>query len=526
MRQRLWSHLAIMTIALALAIDSGAQPGPSKDIRQFSTHFDTPGSLDPYQFQASPEAFISTAEHPGLLTIYHSGKDEEIKGILNEPIPLSDYPTPWGCEMDVMHSFWSKTSTVQVNLAIGINVELTFSDPSTWPADRTQKPPDTHAFQVYFVHIGSAWPEEGLAEQFLVWGDGDDAALYPDFEGDWDVELRTVHYQGKGIGPSKVHYYPSCIISSPTHVRFLLRFDQQNSPQIGKSLDVSRWGEITGVWNIGPILAPTSWIQERWPNAKPTQRDAEAYFSFVDFRSFPPFPTIEHYTHDFNHPGHIGLFSTELHGHIAETWSHPGYLTVTLGGGNNLAGGAFGPGDPWDLAHYAPPWELEYSFIAPDDTIPWNIVTGFGVRNASKSNANSWHPGVANFPGEGHKAGSVQIGKSGRAWELYMDTKFGPQFPDGVPEEILSHKPLHVLVRVIDTRRLQMGVKAKPDDPWFLTPVWESPYEIKTMYDHSFSYQTGKGAPENQQFLIDYFHYRQGLSGPISAETTCEDASP
>ena len=112
-----------------------AQTAEHKDIRNFSEHFDVPGSFGPYRFQASSETFISTAEHPGLLTIYHSGNDKEMKGILNQPLSLADYPPPWECEMDVMHSFWTKCASVQVNLAIGMNVEITFSDPSTWPED-------------------------------------------------------------------------------------------------------------------------------------------------------------------------------------------------------------------------------------------------------------------------------------------------------------------------------------------------------------------------------------------------------
>ena len=496
------------------------------DIRKFSDHFE-PGKPRRYTFEASDDVLISADEHPGLLTMYHSGKDEEIRGILDQSINLTDYPPPWECEMDVMHSFWTKTSyKIQINMAIGMNVELTFSDPSTWPEDRTKRPPDTHSFRVYFVHIGSAWPD-GLKEEFLVWGDCDDPEAYPHFQGDWDADVRIVSYEGKGVGPSKTHYYPTCIINSPTLVSFLLRYDQQNSPYIRRDVDVSRYGKITGVWNIGPIIASQSWIRERWPEGRPVPRDAEAYFGFVDFRHKPPFPTIEHFTKDFEHPGFIGRFSTEYHGHIAETWSHPGYLTITLAGGNNLPGSNFAPGDPISLKHYQPPWEVEMSLIPPSDDYPWSIVQGFGPRDKD-GRVRPWHPGVANFPGKGHVVGNVQIGRSsGRNnWDTYVDASFGPHFTEDLPEEIFQHGRVYLLTRILSTRHLQMGVKGRPDDPWLLTPVWECPYEIETMWDHSLSYQTGKGAPANQQYRIDYLHYRQGIKGGFPALLSHGQVSP
>jgi hypothetical protein len=498
----------------------------TRDIRKLSDHFE-PGKPRRYTFQASDDAYISTEEHPGLLTIYHSGRDEEIRGILDQPIKLADYPPPWECEMDIMHSFWTKTSyKIQINMAIGMNVELTFSDPSTWPEDRTQRPPDTHSFRVYFVHIGSAWPD-GLEEDFLVWGDCDDPDAYPHFQGDWDADVRITYYEGKGVGPSKTHYYPTVMIDSPTHLAFTLRYNQQNSPYISRGLDVSRYGKITGVWNIGPIIASQSWIKERWPEGQPVPRDAEAYFGFVDFRHKPPFPTIEHFTNDFEHPGFIGRYSTEYHGHIAETWSHPGYLAITLAGGNNLPGGNFAPGDRISLKHYKPPWELEMSFVPPSSDYPWSIVHGFGPREKD-GGSRAWHPGVANFPGKGHEVGNVQIGhSSGRNnWDTYIDQSFGPHFTEALPEETFKQGEIYLLTRILSTRHLQMGVKGRPDDPWQLTPVWECPYEIDTMWDHSLSYQTGKGAPANQQYLIDYLHYRQGIEEVIPATLSFGQVSP
>ena len=57
-----------------------------------------------------------------------------------------------------------------------------------------------------------------------------------------------------------------------------------------------------------------------------------------------------------------------------------------------------------------------------------------------------------------------------------------------------------------------MGVKAKPEDPWLFSPIYETSYEIGGFGEHAFGFHTGKGAPAYQQFLVDYWHYRKGLS--------------
>ena len=38
--------------------------------------------------------------------------------------------------------------------AIGLNLAVTFSDPSTWPKDRLKRPPQTREFQLLNVHLG------------------------------------------------------------------------------------------------------------------------------------------------------------------------------------------------------------------------------------------------------------------------------------------------------------------------------------------------------------------------------------
>jgi hypothetical protein len=56
----------------------------------------------------------------------------------------------------VQNSLASKgLSEKQIHYAIGLNSALTFSDPSTWPKDRSRLTPQTHAAQVFVVHLGN-----------------------------------------------------------------------------------------------------------------------------------------------------------------------------------------------------------------------------------------------------------------------------------------------------------------------------------------------------------------------------------
>src|SRR5687767_9982720 len=93
--------------------------GPSQDVRQWSSHFRPSEGLKDWQFYTStgrllaPEQqkddhFISTQEHPGLVTIRHSGADEQIKGTIGKPIRVTDTDYYWEFETEVLlHNFWN-----------------------------------------------------------------------------------------------------------------------------------------------------------------------------------------------------------------------------------------------------------------------------------------------------------------------------------------------------------------------------------------------------------------------------------
>ncbi len=180
---------SVVLLGLALALggaggDGGAMAG---DIAALDQHFNRPGGpIAPWMFvPAGNIKEFSTEEHPGLATIYEAGRGHDIKGLLEHPIRIGDYRLPWEFQTSLMQSF-NLTAGVgartQLNAAIGLNVAVTFSDPSTRPADRTKRPPRTREFQLLVVHLGCTgeagvgllqFSGEPHPETYLVWGRGD-----------------------------------------------------------------------------------------------------------------------------------------------------------------------------------------------------------------------------------------------------------------------------------------------------------------------------------------------------------------
>jgi len=76
-----------------------------------------------------------------------------------------------------------------------------------------------------------------------------------------------------------------------------------------------------------------------------------------------------------------------------------------------------------------------------------------------------------------------------------------------------------MLLRVMEKGNLQMGFKANPEDEWYLSPVWEPPVEIGAFGQHAFGAFNYVGTSDYHQLLIDYWHYRSGLSGPLENES-------
>src|SRR5262249_48922445 len=111
-------------LAVALATTTFAA-----DISDLDQHFNTPDvDIAPWMFipQQNIKEF-STAEHPGLATIYEAGAGQDVKGVLKDAIRIADYKLPWEFQTSLVQSF-NLTAGVgartQVNSAIGLNVAV------------------------------------------------------------------------------------------------------------------------------------------------------------------------------------------------------------------------------------------------------------------------------------------------------------------------------------------------------------------------------------------------------------------
>lgn len=117
-------------------------------IGRLNQHFNDAGAgIAPWQFVPRENIKeFSTARHPGLATIFEAGAGTDVKGLLKDPIGIDDFRLPWECQTSLVQSF-NATAGVgakkQVNIALGMNVAVTFSDPDEWPKDRSQRPADT-----------------------------------------------------------------------------------------------------------------------------------------------------------------------------------------------------------------------------------------------------------------------------------------------------------------------------------------------------------------------------------------------
>src|SRR5262249_55875740 len=206
---------------------------------------------------------VSTSEHPGLATIREAGKGKDIKGILKDPIRVNDYALPWEFQTSLVQSFSVLAGVgarTQYNTAIGLNVAVTFSDPSTWPADRTKRPADTRDFQLLVVHLGCTgeagvglpqYSNEPHPETYLVWGRGD---LGHTVMGDWRIPYVWIGDGAKYAGPASPQLFFRCVLLSPTELAVGIKFDASHGGNM-RTIECSQFGRITGVWEIGPIIS-------------------------------------------------------------------------------------------------------------------------------------------------------------------------------------------------------------------------------------------------------------------------------
>lgn len=579
---RLFLFLLVGTQCLPGGNRLSAEP-PGRDIRLLSQHFlDRQGEMGPWTFAPKENiANLSTAEHPGVATIWEAGRGQDVKGLLEHPIRIDDYPLPWEFHLGFVQNYQAMKgiSERQINYAVGLNLAVTFSDSATWPQDRGTLPPDTHTLQLFVVHLGNVGENyrQGVPrvkgtplnqfdpspEAYLVYARGD---LAPAVNGNWKVNYTWLGYDGsisgswsKSGGPADSILRFRAALLNPTTLHVGVGSGERPGWRM-RTIDVSKFGKITGIWEIGPILSLDRWIPDvlakeinvadtpEWLTSfkqrlplitKPDAADAVVVKQLDEaFRIDPPDPKFEyfvdyavfygngpenfdHLSEEFNVPGFLADQKFYLEGNgLAETYSNPGFLTVTLLGMNG--GWAMCPilsGDGIDLARHKPPLEFETAFIAPDDAIPWNYWWTFNLFDADGKNlGQGWGPGVQNIPGNGR----AYINSFGYDPQKFtksplMNLEFEPE----LPQSLLTAKPLFMLVQVPDAAHVRVGFKAQEKDAWTLSKLFNAEQAFgkpisKIGYPCIASIQGKAGdkgwgvgnSPGYQRFLIDYVRFR------------------
>jgi len=548
-----------------------------KDIRKLSQHFITPDDdVSPWKFY--PEENIKTLskeEHPGFVTIWHGEEGKDIKGIPTDPIRIDDYPLPWEFHLGLSRG----SNIVQSNWALGLNLVVTFSDPSTWPKDRTSLPPDTHSFQLLDAHLSGPQIESGpmnyyapyanppdgeqdghggdsyikassqprTAEIWSLHGRGD---LDPSVVGNWNIPYNWLGYpegvwgdMAGGLMSHSLHFRVKIVNETTIDVGF--HGGLQGEPHPGwrmRTIDVSRFGKITGIWEIGPIISLDRWLADDLPpklgisTSPPFQvSDPAGVFYMVDYAVFfgASVENFEHLSDDFDVPGFHAKWYHEC-GAITDAYTNPGYLTVTLvpqaGAFWAMCPTAIGQ-DQIDLSEVEdfPGYEYEICWTPPDpETFPWKaFMTSFSMWTESGKSigygktGSGWQPGVEYLPEEKKHRFISPYNLEGTDMDR-LDFEFEPE----LPESILAHKPLYMLMQITDVSHLRVGFKANKEDPWHLS----KPFDITKIlgekigkFDPYICFWSGvsKGDgrawgignyPRYPRFLFDYVTYRWGLT--------------
>ena len=565
------------------AAAAAAQPAQRPDIRKLSQHFIDARDSSPWHFvPAGNIKDVSLSEHRGLVTLREAGKGQDIKGLLKSPLRLDDYPAPWEFHLGILQNHLGQKglSEKQINYAIGLNLAVTFSDPKTWSKDRSKPPADLKSLQLFVVHLGSIGENYRLGipavrrtplnmgdhspEVYMFYGRGD---LAPNLNGNWKFPYSWV-----GPDPSDAGTWSKRGGPADTMIRFRVSLLSPTSLQIGagygdhpgwrmRNVDVSRFGAITGIWEIGPIISLDKWIPSIlardlklnetpvWLEAfrkrqkvlgkgdadKPTldaiKKSLQVeppdprfgyYIDYATFHANGP-ADIDQLSDEFNIPGFLAdrKFYVEGNG-ICETHSNPGHMTVTLFGHNSswamcpiLRAGAV------DFSVRKPPFEIETSFIAPGDAAAWNLWWNVGMFDKAKK-FHQWQPGLKFIPGKGVRffdLFNVEPDQVSRNRELNL------QFAAGFPKLPAGGKPIGMLIQIPDKDHLRIGFRTDARSPWVFSESFDAGRAFggiaKFSYPCLVSF-TGRGVggkgwgsgnyPGFQKFQIDYVRFRYGLT--------------
>ena len=306
----------------------------------------------------------------------------------------------------------------------------------TWPRDRGKRPPRTHEFQLLVVHLGCTgeagvglpqFSTEPHPETYLVWGRGD---LGHTVMGDWRIPYVWIGDGAKYAGPASPQLFFRCVLLSPTRLAVGIKFDASHGWNM-REIDCSEFGTITGVWEIGPIISADRWIpdvlcrnlpQVKGPHplmlgagdpdhyrqtmtpvvapkpepAQPEVRVLRRLLRILRRRA----AAVRGVFRRVQHPGLprplAGAGAVHADGHALASGILDAQAARAGAGHRVWAAG----GSSLKLSDYPPPWEIETSFIAPDDTIPWNYWMNFIVLDKTGKNLGMWTPGVENAPKE------------------------------------------------------------------------------------------------------------------------------
>ncbi len=517
-------------------------------------------SLDPWSFV--PESNVAALDResiPGLLTLKLAGEESDVKGLLPQPIRLDGTPMPWYFQLGMMQDQNAVSGMVgsrtQVNYAFGLNVAVTFSDPATWPADRSVRPPDTHDVQLFVVHLGATGEvTEGLPqyttdqhpEKYLVWGRGD---LGYSVMGDWRIPYVEIGNGMRDGGPASSRVYFQCRVDNPTTISIGFKANSNHDYNM-RQIDFSKlYGAATGIWEIGPIVSGDRWIpdelcrvlpfgrgpqpflfgsrhvddrhQSQWvsvpqPIPEPPHPNIRYHIDYMVFGSFAG-ANLESLSDDFDVPGYLDRGRFQLYASRVDTHTSPGYLTWTKSG-RSIECLAWATPDPMRFKDFPPPWEIETCVIPPDDAWNWDFNIGLGLLNAEGRDMTYWYPGVRNLPVSGRR--EYFDSWRGNERRPRLEIKFNEE------EDLnraLSGDRVYFLTQILDEGRVRVGFKALEEDPWTFSDV----FDTATIVDEPLASLMfvawnassvvppegeSLGFPDYQQYRFDYFRYRYGLS--------------
>ena len=381
----------------------------------------------------------------------------------------------------------------------------------------------------------------------MLYGRGD---LDPTVMGNWKIPYNWDGYP-EGVwaysgGPTSHTLCFRVKVVSPTSVEVGFYGGLQGEPHLGwrmRTIDVSRFGKITGIWEIGPIVSLDHWLADVLPSelgisSSPSLKVSDPSPQMVDYAVFfgANAENYDHMSDDFDIPGFHAKWYHEVAA-ITDTYTHPGYLTVSMlpqaGAIWAMCPSAIGTGQI-DLSKVKdfPGYEIEIGWIPPDDdTFPWkNFITSFAMWTVSGKSVGygdppggGWTPGVEYFPKEKRHRFISRYGIEG-VNNKRLDVEFDPE----VPESILGHKPLYMIMQILDSSHLRVGFRANRGDPWYFS----KPFDVLKVFGEKIGkfdpfmcfwggVSNEEGSDEDRgwgnfprypQFLIDYVHFNKGLS--------------